>query len=44
LFLTAPASKAGAEPQELRWSLLDSGKTVGEVTLLVYPEYNGVPQ
>jgi LmbE family N-acetylglucosaminyl deacetylase len=44
LFLTAPASKAGAELQELRWSLLDSGKAVGEVTLLVYPEYNGVPQ
>lgn len=44
LFLTAPASGAGAQPQELRWTLLDGGKQVGEASLLVYPEYNGVPQ
>jgi LmbE family N-acetylglucosaminyl deacetylase len=44
LFLTAPAKKADAPPQDLRWTLLDSGKVVGEVTLAAYPEYNGVPQ
>jgi hypothetical protein len=44
LFLTAPVRRADAPPQELRWSLLEGGKTVGEATLLVYPEYNGVPQ
>ena len=44
LFLTAPATKAGAEPQELRWTLLENGKPIGEATLLVYSEYNGVPQ
>lgn len=44
LFLTAPAIGAGAQPQELRWTLLEGGKQVGEASLLVYPEYNGVPQ
>jgi hypothetical protein len=44
LFLTAPVRKADAPPQELRWTLLDDGKPVGEAALTVYPEYNGVPQ
>ena len=44
LFLTAPVRKPDAPPQELRWTLLDGGKPVGEAALTVYPEYNGVPQ
>jgi hypothetical protein len=44
LFLTAPASKSGAQSQELGWTLLEDGKQVGKASLLVYPEYNGVPQ
>lgn len=44
LFLTAPVSKTDAPPQELRWTLLDGGKQVGEASVEVYPEYNGVPQ
>ena len=44
LFLTAPPVKPGQKPEELRWTLSDSGKAVGEVSLTVYPEYNGVPQ
>jgi LmbE family N-acetylglucosaminyl deacetylase len=44
LFLTAPVRKADEPPQELRWTVLDGGKSVGEVTLAVYAEYNGVPQ
>ncbi len=44
LFLTAPPVKPGQKPEELRWTLSDSGKTVGDVSLTVYPEYNGVPQ
>ncbi len=38
LFLTAPATKAGREPQELRWTLLENGKPIGEATLLVFPQ------
>lgn len=44
LFLTASASKPGAQPQELLWTALEDGKQVGKASLLVYPEYNGVPQ
>jgi LmbE family N-acetylglucosaminyl deacetylase len=44
LFLTAPVRKADASPQELRWTLLDGGKPVGDASVMVYPEYNGVPQ
>jgi LmbE family N-acetylglucosaminyl deacetylase len=44
LFLTAPVRKADAPPQELRWTLLDGEKPVGNAALTVYPEHNGVPQ
>jgi hypothetical protein len=44
LFLTATVRKADAPPQELRWTLLDGEKLVGEASVEVYPEYNGVPQ
>jgi LmbE family N-acetylglucosaminyl deacetylase len=44
LFLTGPPIKASAPPQELRWSLLEGGKPLGNASLVVYPEYNGVPQ
>ena len=30
--------------QDLHWTLMDDGKSVGEVTLTVFLEYNGVPQ
>jgi hypothetical protein len=44
MFLTAPTSKGDAPPQQLRWSITDGGKVAGEVALMVYMEFNGVPQ
>jgi LmbE family N-acetylglucosaminyl deacetylase len=44
ILLTAPATKPDAPPQQLRWSMTDDGKAVGEVALTVYMEFNGVPQ
>lgn len=46
LFLHAPegAVKPKAPNQTLRWTLTESGRQVGEVSLTVYMEYNGVPQ
>jgi hypothetical protein len=44
IFLTAPATKSDAPPQQLQWSITDGGKEAGEVELTVYMEYNGVPQ
>jgi hypothetical protein len=40
-----PASVIPATPtQDLHWTLLEGGKPVGEASLTVYLEYNGVPQ
>ena len=46
LFLHAPeaAVKPNAPNQMLRWTLAEGGRQVGEVSLTVYMEYNGVPQ
>ena len=46
LFLHAPegAVQPNAPTQTLRWILTDGGRQVGEVSLAVYMEYNGVPQ
>ncbi len=40
-----PSSVIPVTPtQDLHWTLSDGGKTVGEASLTVYLEYNGVPQ
>ena len=46
LFLHAPEAtvKPNAPNQVLRWTLTDGGQRVGEVSLTVSMEYNGVPQ
>jgi LmbE family N-acetylglucosaminyl deacetylase len=44
IFLHAPATPQNAPPQTLRWRITDGGKTAGEVELMVYMEFNGVPQ
>ncbi|MGH9615266.1 MAG: PIG-L family deacetylase [Acidobacteriaceae bacterium] len=44
LFLTAPAGSTGKTPQMLRWTASENGAPVGKAKLLVYLEYNDVPQ
>ena len=44
LFLKSPSYKKDAPPQELHWSLLHDASPVGDVTMTVYMEFNGVPQ
>jgi LmbE family N-acetylglucosaminyl deacetylase len=44
LLLNGPPKDEKAPPQQLTWSLEDNGKSLGQVSLMVYLEYNGVPQ
>jgi LmbE family N-acetylglucosaminyl deacetylase len=44
LFLVAPEYKKDAPQQQLQWSLSSGGKDIGQVSLTVFMEYNGVPQ
>ncbi len=43
-FLTAPADSGQKTPETLTWTATRDGQSAGKVNLMVYPEYNGVPQ
>lgn len=44
LYLYAPSDSGNQPPQSVHWTATLNGHSIGELSLQVYSEYNGVPQ